>query len=219
MKYRLHSRDLPTIVIALCAVVLTALVARRELGVSPAKAAPASDSVPNWREFATNGHLLGSPTAEVTIVEFADFECQYCARFATTSRQLMDEFDFNVMYRHFPLGGNRFSMRAIRAAECAGEQEQFEQMHDLLFQFADSFGVASWRWFAQMAEVSSLESFDRCVTSDGPISALAADTLAARKLGITGTPLLLIGARRIDGLPSVEQLRAELVRAGARRIP
>jgi hypothetical protein len=89
-------------------------------------------------------------------------------------------------------------------------------MHDMLFKYSDSLGVAPWWWFAKNAGVQDSIGFEACVASTDPIPALDRDTAAARRLDATGTPTLLIHEIRSNGLPAFDSLRAYVDRATAK---
>jgi protein-disulfide isomerase len=167
--------------------------------------------------YANTGHVLGPKTAAVTLVEFSDFECPFCARFAAYMDSLHSlGADVRVVYRHFPAARHEFALPAIRASECAAEQDKFEAMHASLFRSNDSIGAASWWWFAKNAGLQDSARFHSCMERSGPIPALMRDTLDARRLGAKGTPTLLIHDIRLNGLPSFDSLRAYIDRARVR---
>ncbi len=89
-------------------------------------------------EINSNDNILGNPNAPVTIVEFSDFECPFCQRFFVDALQQIKENyiasnQVRFVYKHFPLSIHNKAIPAAIASECAGEQGQFWQMHDLIF--------------------------------------------------------------------------------------
>jgi protein-disulfide isomerase len=85
-------------------------------------------------------HTLGPDHAPVTVVEYGDFECPNCKQAAPAVKLLLERFDQKVrfVYRHFPLVDvHPHAMGAAQAAECAGAQGKFWEMHDLLFAHQD----------------------------------------------------------------------------------
>src|SRR5690349_12886929 len=81
-------------------------------------------------------HVLGPEHAPVTVVEYGDFECPSCKQATGTVKMMLARFDQQVRlaFRHFPLEGvHPHALRAAEAAECAGGQGRFWEMHDLLF--------------------------------------------------------------------------------------
>lgn len=81
-------------------------------------------------------HSQGSDRARVTVVEYGDFECPNCKMAAQTPTLLLEKFPGKVrfIFRHFPLELHPHALPAAEAAEAAGAQGKFWQMHDLLFQ-------------------------------------------------------------------------------------
>ena len=97
-------------------------------------------------------HVLGNPDAPVTVIEYGDFECPYCAAAAPVLRRLVEESDGQVrlVFRHFPLADNHpHALTAALAAEAAGAQGAFWPMHDLLFARQDRLSDVALRAYAQ----------------------------------------------------------------------
>lgn len=101
---------------------------------------------------------------------------------------------------------------AVRTSECAARQNRFEQMHDVLFAYQDSIGKSPWWWFADRAGSVDSAKFSSCIGEQGAIAALEYDTTAANRLGVRGTPTVLINDIRHNGLPSLDSLRAFIER-------
>src|SRR5205809_778409 len=100
----------------------------------PAPSAP----LPVAAADAFHGFTLGSDSAPVEVTEYSDFECPFCASFATVQmpvirEQLIATGKLRWRFRDFPLPSHQYSRYAAMAAQCAGEQGKFWQMHDQLF--------------------------------------------------------------------------------------
>jgi protein-disulfide isomerase len=78
-------------------------------------------------------HVLGPENAPVTLEEFGDFQCPPCGRLSEPINQLQKQYNIRVIYRNFPLPMHAHAKEAACAAEAAGRQGKFWQMHDLLF--------------------------------------------------------------------------------------
>lgn len=96
------------------------------------------DPTPKEVEIGTSP-LTGDQNAKVTIVEFSDFECPYCARhFTQTYPELktnyIDEGSVRLVFKNYPLAFHQTAQKAAEAAECANEQGKFWEMHDKMFQ-------------------------------------------------------------------------------------
>jgi protein-disulfide isomerase len=97
-------------------------------------------------------HVLGTADAPVTVVEYGDFECPVCKQAAPTGRLLIDRFPERVLFvfRHFPQEAvHPHALQAAEAAECAGAQGKFWQMHDMLFAHQDRLKAKDLHAYAQ----------------------------------------------------------------------
>jgi len=207
-------------VLTLCALVMTALVVRRELSVPDAPSA-ASKHVAAWRDFGREGQRMGPDSAPVTIVVFSDFQCPYCGLLMDRLKKLRSAHpaEVSVVYRHFPVEGHQHAVAAARASECAAAQGRFEPFHDALFAARDSIGLLPWERFAKAAGVRDLSAFQSCAGSSAPVAALRSDSAAARSLQVSATPTLLINGLRLVGAPPMDSLESYVRRASAQARP
>lgn len=215
MAGRITVSNLVATVTAACAVLVTILVARRELFSSPSTSAiaPPSQPVPvqNWDSISGFGNRTGIESATVTIVEFADFECSVCRRFAISSlKGIRTNYGDRValVFRHWPLPYHRFAYPAARASECAADQGRFYAFHDLLFLKQDSLGLKPWEAFAREAGVQDIRRFSDCTAIAKPVGNIEADIAAARATGATGTPTIVVNGRRFPTPPDSAALDA-----------
>lgn len=202
--------DAATLLMVLCAIVLTGFVARREFFPPQSLLARSGSPVlqEDWQTYGT-GNALGPTRGNVTIVEFADFECVSCRRLGryVDSLRVLDK-SVRILYRHSPRPGREFAFAAALASECAAEQDRFEEMHSMLQEHPDSMGLQPWWWFAQIAGVTDKERFDTCITGEWARMRVAADTAEAQRLGMQAIPTLLVNRWRFDGLPPFDTLLA-----------
>jgi protein-disulfide isomerase len=145
----------------------------------------------------------GPEGAKVTIVEFTDYECPYCARYyLDTLRPLLADYGDRVKYvvRNLPLSEiHPQAMKAAEAAECAADQDAFWPYHDLLFERQAAFGAANLRQYA--AEIGlDADVFDECLSSGRKAEPILADREAAVSYGVTGTPTLFVNGLRLEGI-------------------
>ena len=101
---------------------------------------------PNLPAMKADGYVLGSPTAPVEVVEFADFECLACAQFATLTEpdvrtRLVNTGQVRVRFIDYPLAMHRNTWDASLAAACANDQGRFWEMHDVLFTNQDRWNT------------------------------------------------------------------------------
>jgi protein-disulfide isomerase len=111
-------------------------------------------------------HLLGPQGAPVTVVEYGDFECPNCKQAAGTVKLLLGRFEQRVRFafRHFPQEGiHPHAMHAAQAAECAGAQGRFWQMHDLLFEHQSHLALARLREYAASLDLD-MARFTACAS-------------------------------------------------------
>jgi protein-disulfide isomerase len=96
---------------------------------------------------------------------------------------------------------HRYAAAAGRLARCADEQGQFWPLHMLLFTKSDSIGIKPWNRFAMEAGVADTARLNTCMASRTTAELLRADSIAAMRLGATGTPTFLINGLRVAGFP------------------
>lgn len=211
--------DVASGIIAVCALVLTGVVLRREMR-SPARVVSRTvRAVPNAVRLAMAGQVIGSDSADLTVVEFSDFQCPYCAEQARYLAQFRASTGgkIRVVYRHLPLVGlHPFAWQASLAAECAADQGRFEQYHDRLFSLQDSIGRIRWEGLAVAAGVADTARFRRCVERQELADVIERDLAVAQGLELRGTPSLIIGDSLYEGLVTPDVLQ-RLLRDSVKR--
>ena len=154
---------------------------------------------------ADDDPIIGDPNAPITIIEFSDFQCPFCARFhVQTLPLLLDQYieqgKVKLVFRDFPIQSiHPNALPASVAAECANEQGEFKAMHDMLFdnqkQWSDQETVDALSMFSQYATEIGLEqgTFDSCLTSGKYIEEIRNDLDDGRSYDVTGTPGFFVG--------------------------
>jgi protein-disulfide isomerase len=149
--------------------------------------------------------IIGNPDAPITIVEFSDFQCPFCARFnAQTLPSIMEEYidqgKVKLVFRDFPIQSiHPNALPASVAAECANEQGKFKEMHDILFEKQNEWNKVSTddalSFFSQYAASMQLDqnTFDICLTSGKYIPEIRNDLDDGREYGVSGTPGFFVG--------------------------
>ena len=167
----------------------------------------------------SNGYVVGSAAAPVEVIEFGDFECPQCARFATLTEpdvrsRLVDKGIIRFRFIDFPLSMHRNTWQASRAAACADEQGKFWAMHDALFQAQDQWnGEATSNpnaVFKQLAPQIGLnqQQFDQCVDSKKMQAKVQAHEQLAIQQHINATPSFIIGGRIEEGALPYDHIKA-----------
>ncbi len=171
----------------------------QQRGDSPSQAG----SVIDMAELVEDDDVKGDADAPVTIVEWSDFECPFCTRFyeqtlGQIQEQYIDTGKVKFVYRDFPLGFHANAQKSAEAAECAGEQGKFWEMHDKLFEDGVSGGVSSFKQFASDLGLDTTE-FNDCLDSGKMASEVAKDMQDGQAAGISGTPGFIINGQLVSG--------------------
>jgi len=162
------------------------------------------------------------PDAPVTLVEFSDFQCPYCARITPTLAEVRERYGdkVRVEFRHFPLHQlHPQAQKAAEAALCAGDQGKFWPMHDAMFASQGRLAEADLK--AKAGELGLDGAlFASCLDSGAMAERVQADLDAGRRAGVTGTPTLFINGRPVqlqNGRPFTDQL-ADVIDDELRRV-
>ena len=155
-----------------------------------------------------NDHVHGPQTAPVTMVEYGDFECPHCRAahsvVAALLRHLGDRMRF--VYRHFPLSEiHPHAQLAAEAAEAAGGQGSFWEMHDMLFANQDALGSEDLLRYA-LALGLDVSRFYTDLTTHVFAAKVRADFLDGVRSGVNGTPTFFINQIRYDGPKNFEDM-------------
>lgn len=153
--------------------------------------------------------LKGRREARVAIIEYSDFQCPFCARFAADTLPEIDKTYIAtgkvlMAFRHLPLEAiHPFAVGAATSAECAGQQGRFWDMHDRLFQNQRQLDRATLRTHAQALSLD-LAAYDACVAASAA-DKVRAEAAGAAALGLSGTPGFLLGTIESDGRVRVKR--------------
>ena len=173
---------------------------------TPARAkdgnAVASPPLPKEPLSLAGAAVQGDARANVAIIEFSDFQCPYCARFATeTLPAFLDKYvkpgRVLFAFRHMPLRIHPVAQKAAASAECARRQEKFWPMHDRFFENQGKLPRIDWLTEAAAIGLDS-QSFRTCLDAEGG-AAVRSDEQLAKALGVAGTPTFFVGTRQPDG--------------------
>ncbi len=206
------------VVLAVLALVLGIAVFAllRTGGTAPAAAA---GPPPTVVDDGFRGYSLGQGSAPVEITEYLDFECPVCASFATIQmptikEQLISTGRVRWRYRDFPLPVHKYSRFAAHAAQCAGAQGKFFEMHDQLFihhQWAQTGKDPSdlFRTFAQTAGVD-LKAYDACMEAGRYAQRIEFSRQEGDQLLVDGTPTFFANGKKLDfrRLPGSDDFKA-----------
>jgi protein-disulfide isomerase len=151
---------------------------------------------------------LGEESAPVTIVEFSDFQCPYCAGLSGTLHRVVEKYSNQVrlVFRNYPLSQiHPNAEQAAEAALCAASQGRFWEMHNLMFAGQAQLNLEGIRAKAAQAQLK-MDDFNSCLASGSQAGRVKQDLLAGASLGVSGTPALFINGRFLSGAQPFEEI-------------
>lgn len=169
------------------------------------------------------GTATSDVQAPITIVEFSDFQCPYCAGFALESfpgikENYIDTGKVKMVYRDFPLENiHPQAALAANASECANEQGLFEKMHDELF-----IGQQEWSANPDYVKVfqgyakkigAKTTQFNACMTDKKYIDEVRKDTIDGSSYGVNSTPSFFVNGKLVEGALPFEKYFKPLLEA------
>ena len=193
---------------------------------SPSIRSTTTSPVEDVGEFTIGASAISNVMGEgtVAIIEFADFQCPYCAKYAADTwprvkRDLVESGKSRYIAMHYPLERiHPMAIGASQAAECAGRQGKFWEMHERLFA-SKALSPTDLVEHAEELELNR-EEFEPCLHEEQTRADIVADLEEGTRLGVKGTPMFFIGlvqpngdvklSRRLRGAISFEVLRAEV---------
>lgn len=158
-------------------------------------------------------HTVGSESATVTVVEFADFQCPACGAAHPIVQQVLNEYEGRIEYvfRHFPLPGHRHARIAAQAAEAAGQQDKFFEMGDLLFVNQEEWSNSNnpEEIFVGYAEQLELDvaAFQEALDNDDLRQEIQSDLNTGMELGVNSTPTFFINGTMYPGVLSYDNFK------------
>lgn len=159
---------------------------------------------------SAEGRTLGSPNAPITMVEFSDFQCPYCAQYALETLPQIEEqyIETGLVYYVFkdlPLPFHAHAQKAAEASHCAAAQNRFWEMHDLLFTYQEQWSaldeagtLAAFTTYAAELELD-VAAFEACLSSGQFAEQVTRDQWEAERAGVQMVPSFFIGDRRSAG--------------------
>jgi protein-disulfide isomerase len=191
------------VVALLAAFVLAAAGCAGSPAAAPQAGAPAADAPPG-----SDYRTLGSPRAQVVIIEFTDLQCPFCSRFAlqvfpALRERYVDKGLVRFESHDLPLHFHAYAVPAAIAARCAGEQGKFWEFRESLFRRQSELPGAPYDSIARQLGLD-LPLFSACRAEPRVAQEVRADADLAAANGIDGTPSFVIGRMEGDRMPEGE---------------
>lgn len=197
-----------------------AIAGAAAIGYAAMKPKPGPVAVdPNAPRPQAEGVVLGSPSAPVEIVEFADFECPACGKFATLQEpdvraRIVDKGLARLRFYYFPLDMHKNAWAASHAAACANDQGKFWEMHDRIF-----MGQLEWNGQATKRPKGVFEKYAReigldlatwesCYDSEKHRAQIQAQFDEGIRRKVNSTPTFIIGSRMFPSMLTYDQIKA-----------
>ncbi len=204
------------VTLIIVAIIFGVIAAAKNKGTSPDGNGTANASTtPVTITVNDKDWIRDNPNAKVTLVEYSDFQCPACAAFESVLETFVHpkyKDDIRFVYRHFPLSQHQNAVPAARAAEAAGNQGKFWEMHDLLFknqtkwsELTDSAAVT--KIFMGYADELKLDlvTFATDMKSSATDRAIQADTNQGLEFGINSTPTFYLNDVKMTSFSSFEE--------------
>ena len=167
------------------------------------------------------GHVIGSDSAPIEVVEFADFECPGCGQFANISEpdvraRLVNTGTIRFRFMDFPLENHPNTRAAHMAAWCAGEQNKFWEMHDAIFSNQDRWsGYATSRPDRVLSDLAqrvgvNMDQYGSCVSTKKYAGQIQSNFDAGATQGVGVTPTFYIGGRKVTGAIPYDEFKRQV---------
>ena len=159
----------------------------------------------HYRVKTSGAPTKGAKKPKITVVEFSDFQCPFCARVMPTLTQIEKEYGdrVEIVFKHLPLRNHPKAPAAHAAAEAAHRQGKFWEMHDLIFENQREMAPEKYEEYAAQIGLD-VERFKKDAASSDVKKRVDGDAAEAAILGITGTPAFLVNGRYLSGAQPFE---------------
>lgn len=164
------------------------------------------------RPLDATDHVRGRPGAEVELLEYGDYQCPFCAEALPGIEQMLARHGDRLLFafRHFPLVSQHHNAwRAALAAEAAGRQQRFWEMHNHLFSHQHALSQDELLAHSRALGLD-LGRFEADLRDPELAARVRRDAISGLRSGVTGTPTFFVFGRRLDGAFRPQELQAEI---------
>ncbi|MEE8423220.1 MAG: DsbA family protein [Thermodesulfobacteriota bacterium] len=166
---------------------------------------PAQPPTPSASEASIDDDpILGDVDAPVTLIEFSDYKCPFCARFYRDTlprikKDYIEKGKVRYVFRDFPiLSIHPQAQKAAEAAQCSGDQGAYWEMHDRIFENQQAMKIEDLKGHAEKLSLN-MEDFNKCLDEGKYAEEVKKDIQAGQKAGVRGTPSFILGKTTKDG--------------------
>ena len=165
--------------------------------------------LPRQEVSADDDPFLGTDGAPIEIIQFAEFQCPYCGKVGDTMEKLLAEYPgkLKIVYRDFPLGFHDRAIPAAIAANCAGEQDKYWDMHGILMKNQTKLQDTDLAGFAKEVGVE-MDKWSTCLKDPAQEAEVKKDMEDASAVGVTGTPAFFINGVLLSGAVPFDQFKS-----------
>lgn len=165
-----------------------------------------------------SNNVFGKADSTVTIVEYGDFECPACAAYFPIVQQIKADYKDKIafQFRHFPLVQiHPNAMAASRAAEAAGKQDKFWEMHDVLYQQQNAWAKSQnastiFEDFATQLGLN-VDQFKTDMAAEATLETINADIREGQKVDVSGTPTFVLNGQKLNPTPQTYEAFAQRI--------
>jgi len=152
--------------------------------------------------------VRGPASAPITIVEFSDYQCPFCARVNPTLEQVRKTYgdQVKIVFKDFPLPNHPQAPKASEAGHCANEQGKYWELHDLMFANQRALNVPDLKQYASGLGLD-MGKFNQCLDSGKHASLVASGLAQGERMGVNSTPTLYINGRVLIGAQPFEAFK------------
>jgi protein-disulfide isomerase len=153
--------------------------------------------------------VKGPMSAPITIVEYSDYQCPFCARVNPTLDRIMQTYGdkVRIVFKDFPLPNHAEAPKASEAAHCAGEQGKYWELHDRLFANQQALQIPQIKQYAATLALD-MNAFNQCLDSGKHASRVEENMKTGEALGVASTPTLYVNGRPVVGAQPFEFFKA-----------
>lgn len=153
--------------------------------------------------------VKGPANAPITIVEYSDYQCPFCARINPTLDQVRKVYGdkVKIVFKDFPLPNHPEAPKAAEAAHCAGEQGKYWELHDRMFANQQALQVPMIKQYATDVGLD-MNAFNQCLDSGKHAARVAENLRSGEALGVGSTPTLYVNGRPVVGAQPFDYFKA-----------